>query len=349
MAVIQKPDTSIIWAENGNTLEPSTEKQEIGWVVEKPTNEMMNWVHQQSGIRAKYLFQRGASVEWDADETYPKDARIDYGGKLYVANIANNNKQPDTNPAVWGVAFASFSLEDDVYQIKNQVNYAEKLVYKEAPEFTSVAVGVGYLANTGLSANEGYSFNEFSTDGLFHNGTSPIIMKNGVEVARFEPVTDRNESNKKVVTMDILQQYLQQYKVGDLYITTNTGNPSTILGYGNWVRYAEGRAIVGFNSDTSSASPDWTKTVESTYGSYTHKLTVDELASHSHGQKFFNGYGDQPAAAKSGDATTNASHTVGSATIASGTKLLTTYETGGDQPHNNVQPSIVVFIWRRTG
>lgn len=349
MAIVNKPNIEIIWAESGNTLEPSTEKQEIGWVVEKPSNEMFNWVLQQHDLRSKYLFQRGASVEWDSVEEYPVNARIDYNGTLYQAKLQNTNKQPDLNPEVWKIPFASYTLEYDLDQVLNTINYADNLVYKDDPILRATAKGTAYLANTGTSLDSGYAFNNFETSGLFHNGTSPAILKNGIEVAVFEPVVDRNESNKKVVTMDILQEYLQQYKVGDLYLTTNTGNPSTILGYGTWTRFGEGRALVGYSSDTSSSTPDWVKMVNREFGSYTHQLTSAENGRHDH---FMTASSTNSA---DGGSTYMDRVKVGTDegySLMGTEKIPDTYITGSSglgQPHNNVQPSIVVFVWKRVG
>lgn len=80
-------------------------------------------------------------------------------------------------------------------------------------------------------------------------------------------------------------------------------------------------------------------TANSTGGEYAHKLTVDEIPSHRHE------WGRPPMRTvefKSG-------------TAVYGTKdgvynIITDYTShiGGDESHNNIQPYITVYFWRRT-
>ena len=43
------------------------------------------------------------------------------------------------------------------------------------------------------------------------------------------------------------------YPVGSIYINGSTGaNPSSLLGFGTWSRYAQGRVLVGLNESDSS-------------------------------------------------------------------------------------------------
>ena len=329
MAIITRPTRTIRWAEGGNQTEPATEKQELGWVIEKPPNEVMNWIHFQQDTVSQYLLQE-VGAEWYVEQEYSNTSHVSYNGTRYKAKVANIGKQPDISPDVWDIAYSDYSLTTEFNKVLNTTNYANNLVYKDAPIFRKRAVGTSYEALPGVSINEGYSFKDFSGDGLFHSA-SPVIMKDGLVVARFEPVTDINDTSKKVVTMDVLQQYLQQYKVGDLYLTTNRDNPSLTLGYGTWARYAEGRALVGFSSSTSNSIPEWVKNGGQVYGSYDHTLTTEEIPSHSH-QYFRDNIGGPTASAGGSNKG----------------QMGDTTKTGGDKPHNNVQPSIVVFVWKRT-
>lgn len=72
---------------------------------------------------------------------------------------------------------------------------------------------------------------------------------------------------------------LRMYSVGDIYLTTNAGNPSTLLGYGTWIIFGAGRVLVGH--DVADADFD---TVEETGGAKTHTLTSGEMPSHTHVQ-----------------------------------------------------------------
>ena len=188
---------------------------------------------------------------------------------------------------------------------------------------TATAKGVAYNNTTGKS---GYGF----------NGEVPIITSNYQTVAEFSGGTNP----KDVVTHEQLALAIQVYKVGDIYITTSSQDPAIKFGYGVWERFAEGRTLVGYSSDVTSATPDWLKTINNKYGEYEHKLTVDEIPSHKHEVRL-------------GDAITSGEFQGGNH-ISSGGALLqglidsdSLQATGGNQPHNNVQPSIVVYFWKR--
>lgn len=124
------------------------------------------------------------------------------------------------------------------------------------------------------------------------------------------------------------------YAVGDLYLTINPENPKTRLGYGTWELYGPGRAIVcvdTFDSDFNI--------VGKTVGEKKHTLSIDEIPSHYHNlnnAKISNQF-------TSGD-------TKGVDWILNGANWgdISSQSTGGNQPHNNIQPSITCYIWLRT-
>lgn len=340
MALVQKPDVNIRWAEGGNKLEPASEVQELGFVVEKPPYEVVNWLHNKHDSAVAYLYQEGFA-DWDIETEYSNTSYVKYNGTVYKAKLQNTGKQPDTNPNSWIIAFANYqdltALQTDLNRTKTQAGHATNLVYKSAPVLSAKAVGTSFSANSGVGTNDGYQFNNHSRDGLFHNGTNPVVLNDGATVASFSGNTN-TPAAKDVVTFDMLQKYLEIYKVGDIYITTNNTNPATKFGYGTWERYGEGRALVGYSSDVSSATPDWVKQGGRTFGSYTHKLTLPEL----------------PIFTAEADDYNTESGTRGNGTMHWGEGGTGTFQgtwrskpIGGDQPHNNVQPSIVVFIWRR--
>lgn len=325
MAIIQnKPNMNYgVWGSNGNIAVPTSEKVDLGWIIEKPPNEVMNWVQNRQDSMLQFINQRGIPT-WDSLTEYPLGAYVVRSGTLYKAISQNIDKDPTLNSAIWNVAFATYTDYSNLYNvvqsIKNVDGYLENYVSKKNPVMLGEANGVGYKNSTGVS-------------GLSFYGTTPQITRNNAVVAEFTGT----ESNNDVVTFARLREYLQIYKVGDLYLTTNSANPSITLGYGTWTRHAEGRAVVGFSSSTSSSIPEWTKAVDSTYGTYTHKLTVDEMPRHSHGIK------EETGGSTGGGGSVDTS----SQTVAP-VNLTMIQEAGGSVEHNNVQPSIVVFIWCRT-
>lgn len=128
--------------------------------------------------------------------------------------------------------------------------------------------------------------------------------------------------------------FLVSHPVGSLFETTVSTNPGTLYG-GTWAAWGGGRTPVGVNP----ADTDF-KTVEKTGGEKTHTLTVDEIAPHSHIETvYWNAGGSgtaHPAAVEAGDPRKY------------GGLVARTENTGGGQAHNNLQPYITCYIWKRT-
>lgn len=122
------------------------------------------------------------------------------------------------------------------------------------------------------------------------------------------------------------------YPVGSIYMTTSNTNPSTIFG-GVWQSWGHGRVPVGVDTADSSFNK-----VEKTGGEKTHKLTTNEMPSHGHqtnitlGNRTQSGSGIWAAAPGEVDSTW-----VG---YAGGV--------GGSAAHNNLQPYITCYMWKRT-
>lgn len=124
------------------------------------------------------------------------------------------------------------------------------------------------------------------------------------------------------------------YPVGSIYISTLSTNPNTLLGFGTWVAFGEGKVLVGLDSGDTDFD-----TSEETGGSKTHTLIEAEIPSHRH---------DGVISLK--DATTSAGTDVfgGASGGTNGSRTIPNVATGGDGAHNNVQPYIVVYMWKRT-
>ena len=138
----------------------------------------------------------------------------------------------------------------------------------------------------------------------------------------------------------------EAYKVGDVYMTTIAHADAAAVkahhGYGTWTRYAEGRAPVGF-SDNASDIAEY-KTMGNTFGDNTHQLKADEMPSHAHDLQF-EGFseGSSGTSNENGFVLPVVDNSLGAKTNA-----VAVQQTGGNQPHNNIQPSIVTGYWLRT-
>ena len=123
------------------------------------------------------------------------------------------------------------------------------------------------------------------------------------------------------------------YPVGSIYINAAVAtNPGTLLGFGTWVAFGAGRVIVGLNAADSDFD-----TVQETGGAKTHTLSVAEIPSHTHSVTI--------------DSSENGGSSHDHSLILDGSssaEVFTSGSTGGGGAHNNVQPYIVAYMWRRT-
>lgn len=147
------------------------------------------------------------------------------------------------------------------------------------------------------------------------------------------------------------------WPVGSIFLSVVSTNPATLLGVGTWVAFGTGRVPVGFDG----ADPNF-NTVEGTGGESTHTLTTTEMPSHTHTQNSHNHTQDPHSHSFNVRAATNQvgselGYTGTNRSTADGTTnttatnqaaTATNQNTGGDGAHNNLQPYIVVYMWKRT-
>ncbi|VXA54665.1 conserved hypothetical protein [Acinetobacter proteolyticus] len=153
--------------------------------------------------------------------------------------------------------------------------------------------------------------------------------------------TADNQLSQRISTLEIFAGALidRIYPVGIIIEFAADVNPNSTLAGTTWVRHGEGKASVGLS--TQENDPVWTKTIGSTFGSYTHTLTVEQLPPHNHNDGAWDSILN-----RSGTQTyINGDNTVGEPDL-SNVKPMSNI--GGGEAHNNVQPSIVDLRWRRT-
>lgn len=102
---------------------------------------------------------------------------------------------------------------------------------------------------------------------------------------------------------------------------------SDFLGY-TWEIVSQGRFPVGLDTNDTDFN-----IIGKTGGEKTHKLTVSEMPSHKHNMHYGSAAGG------------NGSGYVYSGTEGTGAAAIVA--AGGNQPHNNVPPYIVMAFWKR--
>lgn len=125
----------------------------------------------------------------------------------------------------------------------------------------------------------------------------------------------------------------EAFPVGSIYTAVVPTNPSALLGYGVWTAFGPGRTLVGINP----ADPDFDQP-EKLSGAKTHTLSTAEMPAHTHIIT--------SQTATTGGATSYEHGTLDTSSAeAEATEV--TGSTGGGGAHNNVQPSIAVYLWKR--
>lgn len=132
------------------------------------------------------------------------------------------------------------------------------------------------------------------------------------------------------------------YPIGSIYMSMNSTSPSILFG-GKWERISQGRTLIGEGIWTDSNNETKTFSNGTTGGEYSHTLTRNEIPKHYHP------YTTAPHLFAERD--TSASQIISPSSGASkSVKKNTDYQyTEGDtdKPHNNIQPYLVVYIWKR--
>jgi len=135
------------------------------------------------------------------------------------------------------------------------------------------------------------------------------------------------------------------YPVGSIYISTSSTNPGTTFGVGTWVAFGQGRVLVGVGTGTDSNSVSQSFSAEGTGGEYTHQLTTTEMPSHTHTIEDSTGQAKSEAYNGSG---ARSWELLDIGNSGGTNRALRAKATGGDGYHNNVQPYIAVYMWKRT-
>ena len=139
-------------------------------------------------------------------------------------------------------------------------------------------------------------------------------------------------------SMDVIK-YRKIYPVGSIYMSIDPINPADKFG-GTWAPYAPGRTLVGVDASQSEFNA-----AEKTGGEKTHVLKTNEIPNHNHKMASYT-------------TTNNMTWADGSMSLMTGNFVIksdllpTPYDltesTGGDQAHNNLQPYITCYMWKRT-
>lgn len=128
---------------------------------------------------------------------------------------------------------------------------------------------------------------------------------------------------------------LALYPVGAVYISVNSTSPASLFG-GTWEQI-KGRFLLAYGDNGDG----WNYSLGSTGGEPTHKLTVNEMPSHTH--VIYRNIGTDD---------NNFSGHIANRVAANDTsddnkQTVTSDATGGSAAHNNLPPYLAVCMWKR--
>ena len=155
------------------------------------------------------------------------------------------------------------------------------------------------------------------------------------------PTAAFGASTTQLATTAFVQAALQAvYPVGSIYTSTVATNPGTTFGFGTWSAFGAGKVLIG--QDTGDAAFDVLEETggskDATLPSHTHSIT-DPGHLHARGREPFfnsgiNGGGNDTTSTPGNTATAVTGITVNSA--------------GTSATNANLQPYVVVKMWKRT-
>ncbi|MFQ8705540.1 MAG: phage baseplate protein [Thomasclavelia sp.] len=236
-----------------------------------------------------------------------------------LSSIGNNLPVFIRNETIYDLVVAKVTLEPNIITVY-QSNITDLRLNSEY---------CGIVSNTIKSIDTTTFYNQIKSDLLeFKNTEQEEFLK------WFDTIKNiMNENVAGNLQKQIDNIWNKIYPVGSIYISTNNINPKTLFG-GTWISWGNGRVPVGVDTSDSSFN-----TVEKTGGEKQHALTLEELPTF------------QPKVTNAWTGSTSGgsnSKIAGYPSSGTGQYQLQCDAIGGDQPHNNLQPYITCYMWKRT-
>ena len=327
-----------------------------------------NEISAEVDLSPYYTKNQTAKLFIGRDETYTKEEIDERTGVNGI--IAGDNISVSTESGRAKIATTiAYKLRDKAMSIGNSIlgRGTSVGVNASATGENSVALGADSVAALPNQVSVG-------------NDTTKRIISNVADGVEVNDVVTVGQMNKKLSSaLDQLNRLAGQlYPIGSIYMNVNNVEPSAIFG-GSWERMPSGRMLVNSGDDFNLGQ---------TGGEKEHRLTEDELASHSHGEGEIAGnhthtkgtmeitgdfvgalqsnfdYGVHGAfyyernelvgpAGNKGDGRQRvwfkASKSWTGETSESGAHTHNFLPAGKNKPHNNMPPYIVVNMWKRIG
>lgn len=272
----------------------------------------------------------------------------------YIVNVpADTNaslaaKAPLASPALTGTPTAPTQADSDN---STKIATTAYVTAKTAGIPTSANLAD---TNAAVALNTAYRSTNDAAVALKADSASPTISDANLTGTPVAPTAASTVNTTQIATTAFVQGLVTDaiesaasaaHPVNSIFMTTtnyiNSAAVVTALGLpssATFERYAEGRTIVGQQTGDGDFG-----TVGNTGGAKTHTLTTDELPAHDHAPD-----SERNHLAKTGVHTVTSSDTTGGELALGSGDNAEIQSVGGNQAHNNLQPFIVTYIWRRT-
>ena len=208
------------------------------------------------------------------------------------------------------------------------------------------------IRDTSESNKTGWTVAKITTKNLANGRVEQANQANKAD--RAATILCKNEY-KSFADAFVQECLLKIYPVGSIYMSANPKSPQEFLG-GTWVAWGAGRVPVGVNSSDTDFN-----TVEKTGGEKKHRLDQFEMPEHTHPYCVYNRESNGNAYALQ----LPTEQGVWSPNVAKGTDkyslqpkpgvqpgeytgFFNILKTGGSGAHNNLQPYITCYMWKRT-
>lgn len=325
-----------------------------------------NEISAEVDLSPYYTKNQTAKLFIGRDETYTKEEIDERTGVNGI--IAGDNISVSTESGRAKIATTiAYKLRDKAMSIGNSIlgRGTSVGVNASATGENSVALGADSVASLANQVSVG-------------NATNKRVISNVADGVEANDAVTVGQLNKKLSSaLDQLNRLAGQlYPVGSIYMNVNNVEPSAIFG-GSWERMPSGRMLVnsgdGFNLGQVGGEKE-------------HRLTEDELASHSHDVNnindnttstaklvgkfsssirpngditdvpYRNGFGIVSKeseyrihAKDGGDSSPGRNYVIDASHSHTVNLNISMLPSGKNQPHNNMPPYIVVNMWKRIG
>lgn len=319
-----------------DTLEGNVITRRVGNVVLDGSSDEQWAVSEHSQVAMCLNFVNGLDVAFSAISNIGKQKNTSWDG-LLLGQCQNTDR-------AFGFKSTVSTLEElKTYLQSNPITVLYELATPETEQITLPTLPSWYpYTNAWVGTELQPSFVEWHIKIAGVNQNDLTVIKEDISQLQTE-TTQLNDDVTKLMgaftsVTDLTKQlFLLMHRVGDIIFSTSDENPSTIYG-GTWVAWGKGQVPVGVDTSDSDFN-----TVEKTGGEKEHTLTVDEMPSHSHIQTW---NGNIMVGGGSGGESTNGSYLNEGG---NGTYPATlTNNVGNSHSHNNLQPYITCYMWRRT-